>query len=96
MLFSRLSNYYVIGQGEKSWDKTSGASYLPDFDFVDDIDHQSVAQLAPRVIDILNQRALKQLHKSDLNTILPTDVSVPTIMADRVFHHFDALFYWED
>ena len=96
VLFSRLSNYYVIGQGEKSWDKTSEAIYLPDFDFVDDIDHQPVAQLAPRVVDILNQRGLKQLHKSDLNTILPTDVSVPTILAGRVFHHFDALFYWED
>lgn len=96
VLFSRLSNYYVIGQGEKSWDRTSGASYLPDFEFVDDIDHQPVAQLAPGVIAILNQRGLKHLHQSDLNTMLPTGVSVPTIMANRAFHHFDALFYWED
>lgn len=97
VLFSRLSNYYVIGQGKKSWDKTGGASYLPDFDFVDNIDHQPVAELAPRVIDILNQRGLKQLHKTDLRAKLSRGVSVPTIMAAAsVFYHFDALFYWED
>lgn len=96
VLFSRLSPFYVLGQGNKSWDKTSGASYLPDFDFVDDFEHQPAMELVPRVNTILTDRGLKQLHKSDLDTILPNSVSVPTIMADHVFRHFDALFYWED
>lgn len=96
VLFSRLSRFYVIGQGEKSWDETSGASYLPEFEFVDDIEHRAITQLVPRVTAVLDDRGLQQLHKSDLDTILPTDVFVPTIMAERVFRHFDALFYWED
>lgn len=96
VLFSRLSPFYVVGQGDKSWDKTSGASYVPGFDFVDDFQDQPVKDLVPRVNTILTDRGLTQLHKCDLDTILPNGVTVPTIMADRVFRHFDALFYWED
>jgi len=96
VLFSRLSAFYVIGQGEKSWDKTSGASYLPDFDFMDTIEHPAVTELVPRVTAVLDDRGLKRLHKFDLDTILPNDVHVPTIMSEQVFRHFDALFYWED
>ncbi len=40
VLLSRLSPYYVVGQGQKSWHKTGGAAYLPRFQFVDEIDHE--------------------------------------------------------
>jgi hypothetical protein len=96
ILFSRLSPYYVIGQGEKSWHSTGGASYLPEFDFVDNIEHDAVLALVPRVNAILKSRGLLRLQKNDLDVILPKGVKVPTIMADRVYRHFDAIFYWED
>ncbi len=100
VLFSRLSSFYVIGEGKKSWTETIGGTYggtyLPEFGFVDDIHHEAVAGLVPPVTAILDDRGLTRLYQSDLDTILPLDVGVPTILADEVFRHFDALFYWED
>lgn len=96
VLFSRLSPFYVLGQGDKSWNKTGSSSYAPDFDFVDGIEHPAVLKLVPSVTDILAKRGLEQLHRSELDTILPVGFHVPTIMAGSVLRHFDALFYWED
>ncbi len=96
VLFSRLSRFYVLGQGFKSWHVTGGTSYLPEFEFVDSFDHQAVLSLVPRVTSILTDRGLTRLYKSDLEIVLARHICVPTIMTDRVFRHFDALFYWED
>ena len=96
VLLSRLSPYCVIGQGQKSWHKTGGASYLPIFDFVDGIEHAAVLALVPRVTKILTSHGLKRLHKSDLEESLRKGLRVPTVLAERKFRQFDALFYWED
>ena len=45
VLFSRLSNYYVVGEGQKTWQKKSGSSYLPSFEFVDDITQEATKAL---------------------------------------------------
>ncbi|MBA4019722.1 MAG: hypothetical protein C0483_21365 [Pirellula sp.] len=96
VVFSRLSPFYVLGEGAKSWHERGGGSYLPCFDFVDEIKHQAVSELIPQVTAVLADRGLERLHKSDLDVVLPTSVRVPTILADHENRHFDALFYWED
>lgn len=96
ILFSRLSPFYVLGQGSRSWDRTGGAFYLPDYDFVDVIEQPVLKDLVPLVTTILTERGLTRLHKTDLDTFLPAGVQVPTILAQHVLRHFDALFYWED
>ncbi|MFV0439476.1 MAG: hypothetical protein ACK5PS_19025 [Desulfopila sp.] len=96
VLFSRLSAYYVIGQGNRSWTKRKAAAYLPDFTFVDEINRQAVVDLVAPVQTFLLERGLQRLYRSDLDTILPGDLAVPTILATRVFRHFDALFHWQD
>ncbi|MFN0021121.1 MAG: hypothetical protein ACKVP0_22980 [Pirellulaceae bacterium] len=96
VLFSRLSPFYVVGEGDKSWDGSSGASCLPAFEFLDVIEHPSVKELVRLVVPVLDARGLTRLHVDDLSPLLPSGVPVPSIMAERVFRHFDALFYWED
>jgi len=96
VLFSRLSRYFVLGQGEKSWQNTSGASYLPSFAFVDKIEHPSVLRIVPDVCGILANRGLVRLGADDLAELLPRQTDVPTILGDPPWRHFDALFYWED
>ena len=96
VLFSRMSPYYVLGQGRKSWKESSGASYLPHFEFVDELDHPSVVALVPRVDKVLVSRGLERLHKADVEKTLPIGTHVPTVLAEKRFRYFDALFYWED
>jgi hypothetical protein len=95
-LFSTLSHYYVIGEGQKAWDNKSASSYLPSFEFVDRITHPAAQNIADGVCAILNNRGLVRAHADDLSESLPRNAAVPTILANPPFHHFDALFYWED
>ena len=85
-----------MGEGNHSGDEISGASYLPEFEFIDMIRHPEVKKLEGRVSLILDSRGLHRLRSDDLSTILPSRLKVPTVLANRVFRHFDALFYWED
>jgi hypothetical protein len=96
VLFSSLSKYYVVGQGQKTWHKTGGSSYLPTLGFVDQIEHPAIQQITARVCKVLADRGLVRAHADELSSLLPRDISVPTILADRPWRHFDALFYWED
>lgn len=96
VLFSTLSKYYVVGQGQKTWHKKGGSSYLPAFQFVDQIEHPAVQQITDRVCVVLADRGLIRAHADDLSSLLPRDISVPTILANPPWRHFDALFYWED
>lgn len=43
VLFSRLSNYFVILEGDKSWDETTSGSYMPHFELVDVLEHEQSA-----------------------------------------------------
>lgn len=96
VLFSRLSPYYVLGEGIKTWSECSGGSYMPEFEFVDRIGNRAVAELVPEVAAVLAERGWKRLSKSEVESPLPRGVRVPTVLADRILREFDALFYWED
>ena len=96
VLFSTLSKYYVLGEGQKTWHKAGGSSYLPALEFVDEIHHPATRQIATGVCDTLTDRGLTRLLREDLSALLPRDTDVPTILSDPPWHHFDALFYWED
>jgi hypothetical protein len=96
VLFSTLSHYYAIGEGQKTWNDKGGSSYLPSFEFVDQISHPAIHTITESVCGILNARGLKRAHADELSELLPRDAVVPTILGDPPFRHFDALFYWED
>ena len=96
ILFSRLTNYFVVLEGEKSWDETSAVSYVPYFDMVDQFDHEEVLQLAQRAIPIIESRGWERLTSQQLAPLLPDGLAPHTILADTEFRQFDALFYWED
>ena len=96
VLLSRLSNFYVIGEGQKSWNNAGGSSYLPDLGFVDKITRPEVMDIAKQVCAILDDRGLKRLYANELDKLLPNDVQVPTVLSDRPWKQFDAIFYWED
>lgn len=97
VLFSRLSPYFVVGEGAKSWNvEGGGRSYLPSFELVDDFTHQPVADLFRELEPRLTQRGLVRLCKDDLGELLPENSRVPTILCDPPYRAFDALFHWAD
>ncbi len=96
VLFSTLSKYYVIGEGQKARHETGWSTYLPSFQFVDEINQPAIRRIAGVVCKILTNRGWVRASADDLALPLARDISVPTILADRPWHHFDALFYWED
>ncbi|WP_256080918.1 hypothetical protein [Massilia sp. YIM B04103] len=96
VLLSRLSPYFVLLEGEKSWDGNGGSSYLPQFDAIDAFQTLSVAELAEQVQPILEGHGLIRLSHSMLDEPLNPKFHVPTVLTDRAFTLFDAFFYWED
>lgn len=97
VLFSRLSPYFVVGEGIKSWNiNGGGTSYLPAFEMVDHFTHQPVADLLREMEPRLLQRGLVRLCKDDLKKLLPENSRVPTILGDPPYRAFDALFHWAD
>jgi hypothetical protein len=96
VIFSRLSRYFVVGEGTKWWDGTDGTSYLPGFLIVDSIQHPAILELEQLVVPILESKQLCRLHTEDLAIPLPRAMRVPTILEDGAYRHFDALFHWED
>lgn len=96
ILYSRLSKYCVIGQGQKVWNEKNGSSYLPSFDFVDHFTLPLIADLADKVECILANRGIQRLRKEQVSEVLGRNIRVPTILEEPPLHHFDAIFYWED
>ena len=96
VLFSRLSNGFVLGEGKQTWSAKSSSGYLPCSEFVDDIQHPAIrAEVAP-VAALLTDAGLRRLHRAELDAPLPETCQVPTILADGPFRQYDALFHWED
>lgn len=97
VLLSRLSRYFVIGQGEKSWSQNTGSSYLPCFDGIDNVTHFALVEHINPITKILQKVGLQRLERNELAQPLPEKFEMPrTILSDPPFHHFDALFHWED
>jgi hypothetical protein len=96
VLFSRLSPYFVIGEGRKTWDEKGASSYLPSFEFVDVLTHKLIRSLERDISLALQLRGWVRAHANQLAEFLPPDIHVPTSLSDPPWRHFDALFYWED
>ena len=96
ILFSRLSNYYVIGEGTKTWKGTTGSSYLPSCNFVDQIKRPKLKEIEKEVTTLLTYRGFERLYKKDLEDKLNQSFDIPTMLGDPPFTNFDLLFYWED
>lgn len=96
VLLSRLSPYFVFMEGEKRWHTEGSSSYLPEFGMLDRLKTAGVVQLAPKVQSVLESHGLFRVMKEQLEESLMPGLRVPTVMADRGFTQFDALFYWED
>jgi hypothetical protein len=55
-----------------------------------------VSLLAGQVQPVLESHGLVRAVREQLSEPLPAGLSVPTILTNRGFTQFDALFYWED
>lgn len=98
VLFSTLSHYYAIAEGQKTWEATTASSYLPSFEHIDRITHPATQALVDSVCAILDSRGWVRARASDLAELLPgpRTTGVPTILSHPPYRHFDALFYWMD
>jgi hypothetical protein len=96
VLLSRLSPYFVFMEEEQSWTARGGARYLPQFDMLDRLRSQGVIELARQVQPVLESHGLIRALRTGLSTPLPDGMRVPTVLTDRGFTQFDALFHWED
>ena len=96
VLFSRLSKFYVAGEGAKTWTSEESSSYLVNFDFVDKFQYSPTRNIANDVCSLLESRGLTRLFAHDLSEVLPGDINIPTILSEPPYRHFDALYYWED
>jgi hypothetical protein len=96
VLLSRLSCFYVVGQGEKTWKRNGGSSYLPHLDSIDSVKHAALLPLERQIDNFLGAAGLKRLRKADLELTIGPEHKVPTILSNPPFTQFDALFFWED
>ncbi|WP_217907426.1 hypothetical protein [Massilia sp. BJB1822] len=84
-LLSRLSPYFVLLEGEKSWSENGGSSYLPQFDAIDAFQTLSVAELAEQVQPILEGHGLIRLSHSMLDKPLNPKFHVPTVLTESIY-----------
>lgn len=96
VLLSRLSPFFVMGQGVKSWHDKGGSSYMPALGFVDEFANDAVRELSSKIESLLEGHGLKRLSRAELEEPLSESLEVPTILSSPPFTEFDALFYWED
>ena len=96
VLLSRLSCFYVVGQGEKTWQQNGGSSYMPHLDSVDSVEHEALLPLECQIDAFLNASGLKRLHRAELELSISGEHKVPTILSGASLTQFDALFFWED
>jgi hypothetical protein len=96
VLLSRTSNYFVLGQGQKTWHDKGGGSYLPSFEDLDQVTHPALKPLEEIITDYFTSVGMVRLKSTDLAELLPPNTEVPTILTGPPYRHFDALFHWED
>lgn len=97
VLLSRLSPYFVFMESEKQWDVHGGGyQALPELEMIDRLETPAVIALSQQVQSELEKCGLVRAYKEQLASLLPTGTRVPTVLTDRGFTQFDALFHWED
>ncbi|HEY1174354.1 MAG TPA: hypothetical protein VGH19_23515 [Verrucomicrobiae bacterium] len=101
ILFSILSDYYAIGQGErcKSVSGSGGSHYLPDLMMIDKVTDPHLQYLVPKIEKVLDQEfCLKRIGATTLSESIPSHLRHhdTTNLSNPPYHVFDALFYWYD
>ena len=96
VLFHRRMPFYAVGEGQKSWNETGGASYLPSMNGVDAFTCEAVRDLSHEIEPWLSDHMLIRLRKDELRRPIPADIAIDTNLGARPFHLFDALFHWMD
>ncbi|TKY83770.1 hypothetical protein R0L47_07085 [Pectobacterium polonicum] len=97
VLLSRLSPYFVFMESEKQWDVHGGGyQALPELEMIDRLETPAVIALSQQIQSELEKCGLVRAYKEQLASLLPTGTRVPTVLTDRGFTQFDALFHWED
>ena len=96
VLLSRLTRYFVVGQGEKAWSTKGRSGYMPDFDLTDTVKHPVLIDHVDSITILLAEAGLTRLRKDDLAARLPLKFGTPTILSSSPYRHFDALFHWND
>ncbi|WP_174868405.1 hypothetical protein [Pectobacterium polaris] len=96
VLLSRLSPYFVFMESEKNWHAQGGSQALPELGMIDRLETPAVIALSQQVQSELEKCGLVRAYKEQLTSLLPTGTRVPTVLTDRGFTQFDALFHWED
>lgn len=101
ILFSTLSDYYAIGQGEKCKNRSGsgGSGYLPDLAMIDKVTASHLLYLVPKIEKVLEQEFfLKRIGATPLSEPIPSHLRhhEATNLGDPPYRVFDALFYWYD
>jgi hypothetical protein len=96
VLLSRLTPYFVLMEGEKSWSARGGGSYLPSFEMLDAFKCREVARLGKQVQEILENNGLVRAHRGQLSCPLSPEIEIETNLSSGALLQFDALFYWYD
>lgn len=96
VLLSRLTRFYALGQADKAWHAKGGSSYMPALGLIDAIEHPALQPTADQIESILNESGLQRICRADLEPLIAPELAVPTLLSDRPFRVFDALFYWMD
>jgi hypothetical protein len=96
VLLSRLSCFFVVGQGEKTWQRDTSSSYLPDLSSIDSVTHPALLPLELQIDSFLGGAGLTRLRRADLELAIGPEHVVPTIMSEPPFMQFDALFFGVD
>lgn len=73
-LLSRLSPYCVFMEGEKHWRAHERASYLPEFEMLDQLESKEVQQLAEVVQPVLESCGLARATRVEPSDPLPPEL----------------------
>ncbi|MEX0365834.1 MAG: hypothetical protein AB3N22_07170 [Ruegeria sp.] len=96
ILLCETAPFYALGEGQKSWSGTSGSSYLPTADMVDEFSTQAVMLLSIEVEQFLSERGMTRLMSSEIMEPIPAEIAVETNLSDGELKMFDAYFHWMD
>ena len=96
LLINRFVPCYVMGEGEQSWSATNGGRYMPELSGVDRFATPAVERLAADVQRIAGDCGVVRLHRSDVESLLPSQIKFTSNLSNGELRIFDALFFWND
>lgn len=92
----RLAPVAVMGVGQITKHDTGGSSDYIEPRFVNELPSSDWEDEIYQIKNILESNFLTILDREYVNQPLDFEAKIPTILADKPYKIFDALFYWED